>query len=152
MKSQPLFTIHPPLSERIHYKVHQKNKPSIVSFVESFISKNSRELLVTLPEEKVRYIHQDLAALKKLEKMVHLYENLETDLEKKGVNTKLLTTLTHQEKKIITLIAEGSQSKEIADTLFISKHTVQTHRKNIYRKLNVTSVADLIKISLVLNL
>jgi DNA-binding NarL/FixJ family response regulator len=53
--------------------------------------------------------------------------------------------LTPRERQIIKLIAEGKTSKEIAILLFISIHTVNNHRKNIKKKLNIYKNADLIK-------
>ncbi|WP_316814692.1 response regulator transcription factor [Pedobacter nyackensis] len=53
--------------------------------------------------------------------------------------------LSGQEKQIIRLIIEGKTSKEIADKLFISKTTVDTHRRNINRKLEIGNSASLIK-------
>ncbi len=46
--------------------------------------------------------------------------------------------------EIIQHIADGLTSRKIADKLFISPHTVQTHRKNIMRKLKVNSVSELV--------
>jgi DNA-binding NarL/FixJ family response regulator len=53
--------------------------------------------------------------------------------------------LTVREREIIKLIAEGKSSKEIGGMLYISSRTVQHHRANIMRKLNVKKSADLIK-------
>jgi DNA-binding NarL/FixJ family response regulator len=53
--------------------------------------------------------------------------------------------LTVREREIIKLIAEGKSSKEIGELLFISSRTVQHHRANIMRKLNVKKTADLVK-------
>ncbi|MEQ7801390.1 response regulator transcription factor [Pedobacter sp. ASV1-7] len=53
--------------------------------------------------------------------------------------------LSGQEKQIIRLIIEGKTSKEIAEILFISKTTVDTHRRNINRKLEIGNSASLIK-------
>lgn len=53
--------------------------------------------------------------------------------------------LSKQEKTIVRLIAEGLMSKEIADRLFVSKSTVDTHRRNINRKLGVNGTAELLK-------
>ncbi|RFN58451.1 response regulator transcription factor [Marixanthomonas ophiurae] len=61
-------------------------------------------------------------------------------------------SLTKQEKKILHLLANGSSTKEIAEQLFISTHTAQTHRRNINQKLNISSVSDLVKISLILEI
>ena len=53
--------------------------------------------------------------------------------------------MTIREREIIKLIAEGKSSKEIGGLLFISSRTVQHHRANIMRKLNLKKTADLVK-------
>ncbi|AJR04816.1 response regulator transcription factor [Siansivirga zeaxanthinifaciens] len=52
--------------------------------------------------------------------------------------------VTNREKEIIELIKKGFNSNEIAKKLAISKFTVDTHRKNILKKLNLSSTAELI--------
>jgi DNA-binding NarL/FixJ family response regulator len=52
--------------------------------------------------------------------------------------------LTASELEIVRLISEGLTTKEIASRKFISFHTVITHRKNIFRKLGVKSISELI--------
>jgi regulator of cell morphogenesis and NO signaling len=47
--------------------------------------------------------------------------------------------LSQREKEIITCIVKGMSNKEIAEHLYISIHTVITHRKNISRKLQIHS-------------
>ncbi len=54
------------------------------------------------------------------------------------------TPLSAREKEILTLVAKGKVAKEIAAELFISPHTIYTHRKNILRKLKLTSPTELI--------
>jgi len=51
--------------------------------------------------------------------------------------------LSEREKDVIKCVANGLTNKEIADKLFISIHTVITHRKNITRKLGIKSVSGL---------
>ena len=58
-----------------------------------------------------------------------------------------LKGLTNREKEILILIAEGLSSKEIGDKLFISDRTVDTHRSNLMKKLEVNNLASLIKIA-----
>jgi two-component system nitrate/nitrite response regulator NarL len=53
--------------------------------------------------------------------------------------------LSHREKEILRLIGDGKTSQEIADILFIGKSTVDTHRKNILRKLNIHGKTDLVR-------
>jgi DNA-binding NarL/FixJ family response regulator len=56
--------------------------------------------------------------------------------------------LTHREREIIKLLADGKTSNEIAGLLYISLRTVQNHRANIMRKLNFKRTADLVKYAL----
>jgi DNA-binding NarL/FixJ family response regulator len=53
--------------------------------------------------------------------------------------------LTTREVEIIKLVEKELSNKQIADALFISERTVETHRKNIFRKTNTNSVLGLIK-------
>ena len=53
--------------------------------------------------------------------------------------------LTKREKEILQLIAEGLTNIQIAEKLFISIDTVDTHRKNLHHKLNVKNTATLIR-------
>ena len=53
--------------------------------------------------------------------------------------------LTGREIEIIRLIEKELNNKQIAETLFISERTVETHRKNIFRKTNTNSVIGLVK-------
>ena len=52
-------------------------------------------------------------------------------------------SLSQREKEIVGCIVKGMTNKEIAEKLFISIHTVVTHRKNITRKLQIHSAAGL---------
>jgi DNA-binding NarL/FixJ family response regulator len=56
--------------------------------------------------------------------------------------------LTISEIEIVRLIADGLTTKEIASRKFISFHTVISHRKNIFRKLGVTNISELIMYSI----
>ncbi len=53
--------------------------------------------------------------------------------------------LTDRELEIIKLIAKELNNAQIGDALFISERTVETHRKNIYRKTNTTNIVGLLK-------
>ncbi len=54
------------------------------------------------------------------------------------------TSLSQRETEITTLIAKGMTNKEIAVKLFLSPHTINTHRKNIMKKLGVKSTSELV--------
>ncbi len=53
-------------------------------------------------------------------------------------------TLGEREEEVIRLIAEGLTTKEIADRLNLSFYTISTHRKNIFRKLQIRNSSELI--------
>jgi DNA-binding NarL/FixJ family response regulator len=57
-------------------------------------------------------------------------------------------SLTRREKEILQLLAKGKNTQEIADTLFLSFLTVQTHRRNILNKLDVKNAAELVNIAI----
>jgi len=54
-------------------------------------------------------------------------------------------SLSPREKEVLQLLAEGLTSSEIGKRLFVATTTVETHRRNIMRKLRIHSVADLTK-------
>lgn len=56
-------------------------------------------------------------------------------------NTSLIT---EREIDIVRLLSNGYNSKEIGDMLFISEHTVNTHRRNMVRKLDLRNSYQLI--------
>jgi DNA-binding NarL/FixJ family response regulator len=53
--------------------------------------------------------------------------------------------LTAREREVIQLIAEGKSSKEIATVLGLSEKTVETHRSNLMRKLDIHSVSEIVR-------
>lgn len=56
-----------------------------------------------------------------------------------------IASLTEREIEILKLIADGLSNKEIGETLFISHRTVDTHRTNLMKKLDVNNIAGLIR-------
>ena len=77
----------------------------------------------------------------------HLAEEFSDDVirsyREKGVFP--CETLTNREIEVLKLVAEGLTSKEIAELLSISIRTVEHHRANLLKKLNLKNTADLIK-------
>ncbi|MHB8793689.1 MAG: response regulator [Thermoleophilia bacterium] len=59
--------------------------------------------------------------------------------------TSSFDTLTDREREILTLVAEGYTNREIAEALFISVKTVETHKANIMEKLNLHKRAELVR-------
>ncbi len=71
-----------------------------------------------------------------------------TDTRLAPQNAKLLSQLTAREIEILKAVGEGLSSKEIAKALHISDRTVDTHRNNIMKKLEVNKVVGLIKFAI----
>lgn len=61
-------------------------------------------------------------------------------------------SLSEREKDVITLVARGNNNPAIAKELGIARPTVETHRKNIYRKLGVHFVPELVRFALAFEL
>ena len=59
-----------------------------------------------------------------------------------------IPAITRREKEILGLIAEGFTNPEIANKLFVSPTTVDSHRKNLLAKLNVKNTASLVKFAM----
>ncbi len=72
--------------------------------------------------------------------------------EFKKNNHQKYSCLTLREIEIIKLVASGNNNPKIADILFISRFTVEQHRKNINRKLQIKSLPHLIQYALAFDL
>lgn len=75
------------------------------------------------------------------------YMSHEAALTLRNTNEDNLPVLTHREKEVLGLIASGLTNQEIAEKLFISSTTVETHRKNLLEKFKAKNVAMLINMA-----
>jgi DNA-binding NarL/FixJ family response regulator len=71
-----------------------------------------------------------------------------TETIENGSELSKTALLTDREKEIIKLLCSGMNNRQIAETLFLSHKTVDNHRTNIMRKLNVHNIVELIRFSL----
>ena len=67
-------------------------------------------------------------------------------------NIQINNALTHRQQEILRLIAMEYTNDEIAGKLFLAKRTVDTHRQNMLRKLDVKNTVGLVKAAYALNL
>ena len=58
-----------------------------------------------------------------------------------------INQLTKRELEIVNMIKDGHSSREISEKLFISKRTVEVHRYNIFKKLDVNNITSLIRVT-----
>lgn len=78
----------------------------------------------------------------------HVSSILMEELHRKSDTDQLQEKLTERESDILKEIVKGLSSKEIGDKLFISSRTVDTHRNNLMKKLDVHNTAELVKLAL----
>lgn len=81
-----------------------------------------------------------------------LYLSLEAAQSLRQSAETPVPVLTRREKEILVLIAEGMTNNEIAQKLFISVSTVDTHRKNLLAKFEAKNIAALIRVATQSNL
>lgn len=65
-------------------------------------------------------------------------------LNMKILQDNVIAELTKTEKEIVRLIAQGLTTKEIAAKKFLSHHTIITHRKNIFKKVGIKNISELL--------
>jgi DNA-binding NarL/FixJ family response regulator len=84
--------------------------------------------------------------------IVHKLNRLFVELDYIKNSQAKIKSVTNREKEIIHLLAKGFNNPEIATKLFISRRTVEQHRKNINRKLQITCFADLLAFAYAFNI
>jgi len=97
------------------------------------------------------YSAMDVSLLRNYDDTISVYDSVEQLKEKldkifdSSTNDVLdeQSALSAREKEIITCVVKGMTNKEIAQDLFLSTHTVISHRRNIARKLEIHSTAGL---------
>lgn len=85
------------------------------------------------------------------EKQISIEQVIKMD-EFKLKHFQRFQTLTNREIEILRLLANGYDNPAIAERLFLSRLTVETHRKNLKRKLEIVSVRDLMRYAYAFNL
>jgi DNA-binding CsgD family transcriptional regulator len=94
-------------------------------------------------------VHSDITYLKQEGKPVLSFIGMDgepsyCDVASKNIFIESKQELTRREKQVLKLLIEGKLSKEISSILKISKQTVDTHRKNMLHKNNLSSTGELI--------
>jgi len=105
-------------------------KRAINSGLHGFLLKNVSQVELNTALEKIMQGHVYISA--------ELTQKL---LQKDAVNE----ALSEREKQVLKLIVKEFTNKQIADALFLSERTVETYRKNLFRKANTNNIVGLIK-------
>jgi len=129
---------------RLDYRIKKKSGEYIRIMHQSVIIHNDNDGKIL----RNLVVFTDISELKKNGKPVMSYIGM--DGEPSYLNVDVQSSreesdlLSKREKEILYLLAEGKPSKEIAELLHISKHTVDSHRKNLLRKTGAASSIELI--------
>ena len=119
------------------YADHRKIREMLKTGVEGYVLKDSGSELF-------------LEAIRAIAAGKTYYDSRVTEVMMESLRPKKAavfapTPLTDREKDVIRLIAEGKSTAEMAEALFLSTLTIETHRKNIYTKLGMNKVASLVR-------
>jgi DNA-binding NarL/FixJ family response regulator len=102
---------------------------------------DSEELSIVLKALKSIYKNENIIDL-----LLHSMDSIKnSELQNKK-------SLTKREQEVLILIGKGLQNTHIASSLNLSKSTIETHRKNIRKKLKLNSSDSLFKFGLIFNL
>ncbi|WP_424961165.1 response regulator transcription factor [Ekhidna sp.] len=162
---------HPKTAVDILHLIHEDHQPQVYQFMQATLANEGMFELGKDSVSQVYMLCNGLMILKTSTPLIadsnkHIIYVLEqyrdvTDLvplgkytwRYNGPNQKRITKvvekslgmncpLSTQELTVLSLVGKGLSSQQAADTLFISKHTVDTHRRNIIRKLEVENSTE----------
>lgn len=121
-------------------------KDKILGFLEDISERKSQEEQ-TLQQllQKEAPSHTLLKAAVKYQRATHDPLLFQIPRSEALLNMEQNVKLTRREKEVLVLIADGLNTKEIAEKLFISDNTVETHRRHLLQKFGVKNAAELIR-------
>lgn len=142
--SKEILEIHKDLNIII-FSSHAENEnlsKAIEIGVKGILPKNTmREELV----EAIYQVNEGKEFISKYISSASLFKFIKEKTEKENTISDLKNKLSEREIELLQLIVKGDTNKEIADKLFISQRTVEKHKSNIIKKLEMKSVVDLVK-------
>ena len=96
--------------------------------------------------------HQSVLVDETDQSFMHKLQRIRRQEDFKLINKVKFDSLTKREVEVVFLLARDHNNPQIAETLCISRHTVEQHRKNINRKLGINSYFQLFQYALAFNL
>lgn len=135
----------------------KKEKHATISFMqygklyrkEDYLPLLTFSKVSTLPGEVKLWIYLDAT---KLGNNVRGIDRIVEMDEFKLKNFRRFQTLTAREVEVLTLMAQGLNNPKIAEQLFLSRSTIETHRKNLKKKLELKSYRDVMRYALAFDL
>ncbi len=146
-----LMDIDLPNMNGIEGVIHLKEKLLETDFIMLTIKDDDDSVFDSLCAGASGYLLKDTAPAQLLDSIKEVYEGgspMSPSIARRIINSFRPTsnfTLTKREIVILERLCDGENYKAIADSLFISGHTVRTHIKNIYKKLHVNSRGEAVK-------
>jgi DNA-binding NarL/FixJ family response regulator len=135
---------HLPGTEILIFTAHETEdliRKAFEAGVKSFIFKTeAHDLLVEAVQSLARHKPFFTAKVSEI-----LFSNIVARTEGKRDVAEPGQRLTSREREIVQLISEGKSNREVAGALGISVRTAETHRASILRRLNLSSIADLVR-------
>ncbi|HKP04764.1 MAG TPA: response regulator transcription factor [Chthoniobacterales bacterium] len=133
-----------PETEIVMFTAHESDdliRQAFDAGIKSFVAKTeAHHFLVEAVQSLARHKPYFTARVSEI-----LFSNIINRAEGRRDDNEPGQRLTAREREVVQLIAEGKSNKEVADALSISVRTAETHRANLLRKLNLASVADLVR-------
>jgi DNA-binding NarL/FixJ family response regulator len=108
---------------------------------------SSHQFSIVFKDGPLSEVREALQAVKQHQRYIS-QRALEVIINQQLEEDERPSVLTTTETEIVKAIAQGKSTKEIAKERFSSVHTITTHRKNIFRKLNVNTAHEVIKYAL----
>lgn len=131
-------------------------KLSPATFVLAISNHSERSLIVQMLQNGASgYLMKNASGEELTQSILHviagqlaLSSEVQSILAHSEIPLRQIPSLTRREKEILKLVAEGETTAGIAEKLFISPLTVETHRRNLMQKFAVNNAAALIKIAM----
>ena len=118
-------------------KVREANAFTVFVFVTAF----SQYAIKAIKESIFDYVLKPYD-IDEIKSCIQKYETRRSTSVDRSTLSPILDQLSSREKDILKLILQCKTSQDIAEELFISKHTVDTHRRNILKKTSIKSFAE----------
>ena len=114
----------------------------IKSGIDGYLPKNADKATLV---EAIRSVHQGNKYFNQAITNLVFEDFYKGEKEGTKSNRSVAQGLTKRENEVLELVAQGKSNQEVADTLFISTKTVETHKTNILEKLGLKNTAELVK-------